>query len=83
MEGVVGPARPVTARQTACSLGHRIRKTITIDGLELIVYQCCDSRECLFKRVEGGVMFCTYGDLADDGRDRGGSVKDQRKKEKR
>ena len=69
------------AGKTACSLGHRIRNTIAVDGLELDVYQCCDSRECLFKRVEGGIMFCTYGDPADGSCHDG--IKDQRRKEAR
>jgi hypothetical protein len=69
----------VTAKYSACSLGHRIRKIIASGGVELAVYQCCDSRECPFKVVKGGAMFCTYGEPAAHGREDG--TRDQHHKE--
>jgi hypothetical protein len=70
----------VTSKHAVCNLGHRIRKTISFDGAELVVYQCCDSRECLFKIVKGGATFCCYGDQAADGRDSAESIRDQHHK---
>lgn len=49
-------------KSTTCNLGHRLRKTVTIDGRDRIMYQCCDSRECLFKEIKDGAMICNFGE---------------------
>ncbi len=53
-------------KTNTCNLKHRIKRELVVNGHTFIAFQCCDSRECLFKSSEGGMSFCKYDDLPVD-----------------
>jgi hypothetical protein len=53
-------------KASVCNLNHRIRRELVVNNQSVVIFQCCDSRECLFKSSKAGMTVCLYDDVPVD-----------------